>query len=116
MTEERQAGGQLHISDDILAELAGFAALESYGVVGMANPSLAAGAARLLHPGKLKKGVKIVNDSGKVRVELHVVLEYGTNLNEVARNLSDRVTYEIKRHAGIKVAFVEIYIQDLKVK
>lgn len=107
---------QLHISNDILAELAGLAALQCYGVVGMVNPNLASGAARLLGRSKLKKGVRVTNDSEGVKVELFVVLEYGTNLNEVANNLIERVKYEIQKHAGIIVSSVDIHIQNLKVQ
>lgn len=113
---ENKERGQLHISNDIFAELAAVAALGSYGVIGMANPNLVAGAVRLLHPSKLKKGVRVIKDDNGIKIELYVALEYGTNLNEVARNLNDRVKYEIDKHTGIKVSSVEIYIQDIKVK
>ena len=40
-------GGQVHIANDVLADLAGFTALECYGVVGMASPSLIDGVAQI---------------------------------------------------------------------
>ena len=40
----------LHVSNDVLADLAGTAALGCYGVVGMAAPSLQDGIAKILPP------------------------------------------------------------------
>ncbi len=40
--------GAIQIHDDVLADLAGFAALEQYGVVGMASPSVRNGVAQLV--------------------------------------------------------------------
>ena len=42
-------GGHVHIANDVLADLAGFTALECYGVVGMASTSLIDGVAKILH-------------------------------------------------------------------
>ena len=82
--------GSINIANDVLADLAGYAALESYGVVGMASPSLRDGVAQLLSAAKLRKGVKVDNDDeGVVTVDLYVVIEYGTNLAEVSHNLAE---------------------------
>ena len=46
----QKISGNLHVSNDVLADLAGTAALGCYGVVGMAAPSLQDGIARILPP------------------------------------------------------------------
>ena len=43
-----EIAGELTIAEDVIADLAGYAALESYGVVGMAAPTLSDGIAKLL--------------------------------------------------------------------
>ncbi len=101
------------VSHSVLAELAGLAALECYGVVGMAHPHLGAGVAQILSRDKLTKGVKKEN-SQKIKVELYVIIEYGVNLVEVARNLIDRVKYEIKKYTEVEVKSVDIFIQGIK--
>jgi uncharacterized alkaline shock family protein YloU len=103
------------ISHSVLAELAGLAALECYGVVGMSHPHLSAGVAQILSRDKLTKGVKIQeSNSQKIKVELYVIVEYGVNLVEVARNLIDRVKYEIKKYTDVEVESVDIFIQGIK--
>ena len=51
--------GTLRVSNDCIADLAGYAALECYGVVGMAVIDEQAGVARLLPSQRLRKGIDV---------------------------------------------------------
>ena len=73
--------GSVNIANDVLADIAGYACLESYGVVGMASPSLRDGVAQLLPAAKLRKGVKVATADDGVSVDLYVIVEFGTNLD-----------------------------------
>lgn len=105
---------QIIFSDEVIAELAGLAAIESYGVVGMADPSWTRSVSRLLTHRHLKKGVKVKRQNGKITVELNVIIEYGVNLVEVSKNLIERVTYEINRHTGLEVGSVEVIVRGIR--
>lgn len=108
--------GEVHIANDVLAELAGYAAMESYGVVGMAARSKARQVVELLSRDKLARGVEISTDAkGSVRVHLYVIMEYGVNLAEAAKNLMDRVEHVLTTCAEVDVAGVEVHVQDVKV-
>lgn len=108
--------GQVKISNEVLARMVGFAAMECYGVVGMANPSPAAAVAQLLGRGKLAKGVIIDSSEGWVAVDLYVVIEYGTNLAEVSRNLQNKVRYELESRAQVEVRDIAIHVERVKVR
>lgn len=109
--------GTVHIANDVLADLAGYAALESYGVVGMASPTLRDGVAQLLPKQKLRKGVKITGgDDGAVSVDLFVVIEHGTQLAEVSHNLADRVRYVLGNTADVPVDHIEVHVMGVKVR
>lgn len=108
--------GSIHIANDVLADLAGYAALESYGVVGMASPTLADGVAQLLPAQKLRKGVKVASGADGVEVDLYVVIEHGTNLTEVSHNLANRVRYMLTDTADVPVARVDVHVQGVKVR
>lgn len=114
MTET--AGGAVQISNEVLADIAGFAALECYGIVGMASQTLRDGVAQLLSMDKLRKGVRVSSDGEGVTVDLYVVGEYGTNLGEVAHNMSDRVKYVLTTMAEVRVDDVHVHIQGIKVR
>ena len=49
--------GNLHVANDVLSDLVGNAALECYGVVGMAAPTAADGIAKILPASRLRRGV-----------------------------------------------------------
>ena len=51
--------GNLHVANDVLADMVGNAALECYGVVGMAAPNAADGIAKILPASRLRRGVVV---------------------------------------------------------
>lgn len=108
--------GAVHIANDVLADLAGYAALESYGVVGMASPTLREGVAQLLPAQKLRKGVQVSSAEDGVSVDLYVVIEHGTQLAEVSHNLASRVRYVLTDVADVPVASIEVHVMGMKVR
>lgn len=108
--------GDVQIANEVLADMAGFAALECYGIVGMASPTMRDGVAQLLSRDRLRKGVQIKNLEGGVRVDLFVLIEHGTNLAEVSHNLSNRVSYVLSTIADVKVDSVDVHVQGIKVR
>ena len=95
--------GRITISREAIAQIVARTAAESYGVVGMAGRRLR------------RKAIDVSTaDGGGLRIDLHVVVEYGLNLAEVASGLRNRVAYEVGRLTGLPVASVEVHIQDVK--
>lgn len=106
--------GALQVSNDCIADLAGYAALECYGVVGMARTDSQNGIVQLLSPDSLRRGIDVeVNDEG-VCVDLHVVLEQGVNIASVSANLSSAVCFILKQIAQIESAHVRIHVEDTR--
>jgi uncharacterized alkaline shock family protein YloU len=114
-TMARAVAGAVNIANDVLADLAGFAAMECYGIVGMASPSLRDGVAQLLSRDKLRKGVSVTPDDDAVRVDLYVIIEHGTTLPVVAGSLADRVRYVLTTYADVNVSDVQVHVQGVKV-
>ena len=108
--------GNLHVANDVLADMVGNAALECYGVVGMAAPSAADGIAKILPASRLRRGVTVTAADAGVHVALYVVIEYGTNINTVSQNLVDQVTFVLKEYARVPLDGVEVHVQGVKVR
>ena len=102
--------GRITIASDAIAQIVGHTAAECYGVVGMAGKGLK----RLLARDRLRQGIEVSSRDGSLALDLYVVVEYGLNLAEVAATLRSRVTYEIERLTGLRVASVEVHIEDVK--
>jgi len=100
--------GTITISRDVVAEIVAETAVRSYGVVGLSAGSRVG---RLLR----RPGVNIGGDAQGVRIELHVVVEYGLNLAEVAATVRSQVGYEVGRLTGLPVAAVEVIVEDVRV-
>jgi uncharacterized alkaline shock family protein YloU len=115
-TMPEPVAGCVNIANDVLADLAGYAALESYGIVGMASPSLRDGVAQLLPAQKLRRGVKVTSTDDGILVGLFVIIESGTNLPEVSHNLANRVRYVLTNMADVVVADVDVHVQGVKVR
>jgi uncharacterized alkaline shock family protein YloU len=103
--------GRIRIAPQVVAHVAGRAASESYGVVGM---SARGRVGRLLAWDRVRQGIVVGGGSDGVTLDLYVVVEYGLNLAQVASTLRSRVAYEVERLTGLHVAAVEVHIQDVR--
>lgn len=108
--------GSLHIANDVIADIAGYTALEGYGVVGMAGPLLKDGIATLLPTHKLRKGVEVADTDTGVRVDLFIVVEHGVAIAAVSRNLEEHVAFVLKDMTGVTVDDVVVHVQGVKVR
>ncbi len=112
---EETSLGKIEVSPTAIASLASQAVLECYGVVGMATKDLARGLVEILQPASHRRGVEVHLDNDRITIDLYVVLEYGTRLITVARNIQSGVKYAVEKALGMPVTAVNIHIQDLRV-
>ena len=102
--------GRITISSEAIAQIVAETALECYGVVGMKGSFRG----RLARARGRPRGIEIGREGGKVTIDLHVVVEYGLNLAEVASSVSKRVAYEVERLTGLSVRAVEVHVDDVR--
>jgi uncharacterized alkaline shock family protein YloU len=108
--------GKIFVANDVVATLAGSAALECYGLVGMASrKQLKDGIAELLGRDNLGRGVEVRRDNGTVEIDLHIIVSYGTKISEVAHQVQNRVKYVLNDVVGLKVDAVNIFVQGVRV-
>lgn len=108
--------GSLHVANEVLTDLVGYATMECYGVVGMTSANPADGIAKILPASRFRRGVIVTPTDEGVKVELYVVIEYGTNISTVSQNLVDQVTFALEEYARVPIASVEVHVQDVKVR
>lgn len=108
--------GSLHVANDALADMVAKAAIECYGVVGLASASAAGGRVRILPESKQRRGVMVRDTPAGVQVEVFVVIEYGTNISTVSQNLIDSVSFAMKEFAHVPLAGVQVHVQDIRIK
>lgn len=107
-------GGSLRVSNDVIADLAGYAALECYGVVGMAFADAENGVTRLLPFNRLRKGIEVSANGATIVIDIHVVLEAGVNMASVSANLVSSVKFILARIAELNDVEVRVHIEGLR--
>ena len=108
--------GKVSVTDEVIATIAGFAALECYGLVGMASKhKLKDGIAELLGRDNLKKGVEVRREEEALHIDLYIIVSYGTKISEVAYNIQTKVKYVLNDIVGVHVDFVNIFVQGVRV-
>ncbi|MEW6244977.1 MAG: Asp23/Gls24 family envelope stress response protein [Bacillota bacterium] len=113
--EVNNAYGSIILSEEVIATIAGVAATECYGIVGMASSRVADGIAELLGRENLAKGADVTLGEEDVSITLNVIVGYGTRISEVARNVIEKVKYTVETTTGLKVSRIRINIQGVKV-
>ena len=115
-TMSKNVAGNLHVANEVLADMVGYAAMECYGIVGMAAPSTVDGITKILPSSRLRRGVNIITTDQGVHIDLYVVVEYGTNINTVSQNLIDQVGFVLTQYAQVPLDGIEVHIQGIKVR
>ena len=107
--------GTIGIENEVISRIAGLAAMECYGVVGMAAKSIKDGFVHLLRMESMSKGVDLLTlESGELIIGLHIIVDYGTNLAAIAETLQSNVRYAVEKSVGMRVREVNIYIESVR--
>ena len=112
---EKRTRGRIEVSPTAIASLASQAVLECYGVVGMTTKDLASGIVEILQPSSHRRGVDIDVSEDRIVIDLYVVIEYGTRISTVARNIQSVVKYTVEKALGVPVEAVNVHVEDLRV-
>ncbi|MBF8982191.1 Asp23/Gls24 family envelope stress response protein [Lutibacter sp. B2] len=108
--------GYIAIDDEVIASIAGVSAMECYGLVGMSKKSATSGWTELLKRENINKGVKIKAKDNKIVIDLYIIIEFGTRISTVSKNIIDKVKYNIELMTGLEVEQVNINVKGVRVE
>lgn len=106
--------GIITVEEGVVETLAGMAALECYGLVGMVARNLQSGLSSILGIDSIRKGVMVRESDEGLEVEVSVVIGYGSPISEICHNVMQKVTHELENNAGIPVAQVNVNVMGVK--
>lgn len=114
MTErnERNELGVVRIANEVVAVIAGLAAVEVEGVAGMSG-GIAGGIAELLGRKNLAKGVKVEVGEAQAAVDLFVVVDFGVRIPDVSWHIQENVKRAIETMTGLEVVEVNVHVQGV---
>ena len=114
MSEEANLLGNIYISHRAIATISSQSALESYGVVGLAAKNLAEGLVQVLVKDPTL-GVEVHFLEKAIKIDLYIIIEYGTRIKMVASSVSDNVRYQVEKTFGLPVTEVNIHVRGLRI-
>ncbi|NSW91352.1 MAG: Asp23/Gls24 family envelope stress response protein [Firmicutes bacterium] len=106
--------GTVRITEDVVAIIAGLAAVEVPGVASMSG-GFAGGIAEALGMKSLSKGVKVEVGEKEALIDLYIIVEYGVRIPEVAWNIQEKVKKSVENMTGLTVTEVNIHIQGINI-
>ncbi|MBR4235297.1 MAG: Asp23/Gls24 family envelope stress response protein [Clostridia bacterium] len=108
--------GTVTMNDEVVRKVAGFAALECYGIVGMAAKRTTDDIVQMLGLDNIGRGVIVrIDGENRAEVDLYIVVEYGISISAVAETLIDTVKYKVEYLTGVKVKNVNVTVEDIRV-
>lgn len=127
MSEENQNQGEIveleeeiktenegiQISNDVVAVISGVAVSEVPGVAGMAG-GFAGGITEVLSGKKnLAKGIKVEVEGTTAKIDVNIIVEYGSRIPDVAFEIQNRVKKAVESMTGLKVEEVNVHVQGV---
>ncbi len=104
----------IKISNDVVAVIAGVAVSEVPGVASMSG-GFAGGISEVLSGKKnLSKGIKVDADEKEVKIDVNIIVEYGSRIPDVAFEIQNRVKKSVENMTGLKVSEVNVHVQGVK--
>ena len=113
--EEVENGTEgIKISSDVIAVIAGVAVSEVQGVASMAG-GFAGGISEVFSGKKnMSKGIKVDKTENKAKIDVNIIVEYGSRIPDVAYEIQTRVKKSVENMTGLKVSEVNVHVQGVK--
>ena len=103
----------IKISDDVVAVIAGVAVSEVQGVASMAG-GFAGGISEVFSGKKnMAKGIKVDVGDTTAKIDVNIIVEYGTRIPDVAFEIQNRVKKAVENMTGLNVEEVNVHVQGV---
>ena len=111
--ENKEETSTIQISDDVVSIIAGKAVAEAPGVYAMAG-GFAGGIQEVLSGKKsLSKGIKVEVGEKETKIDVNIIVEYGSRIPDVAFDIQNRVKTAVEGMTGLKVTAVNFHVQGV---
>ena len=109
------AYGRITVTDEAIAEVAGFCALDCYGIVDLVAKKFFDNVADLFKRARVSRGVRVLTNGDKIFIDLYVIVKYGVSIDAVAQSLKKTVKYTVEKFTGMVVDTINVNVIGVKV-
>ena len=110
-----ETAGTVEVSLNAIATVASKAALICYGVVGTTPTRGKDDRVRVLDEENAAQGIEVRYCDNTLVIDVHVVIEYGIRIFEVAHTILDTVTFAVRRALDGVPVRVNVHVEALRV-
>ncbi len=106
--------GDISVSTSVFTNIAGAAAMNCFGVKGMAVRSMTDGLVHLLRKEAMSKGVRVTfQDDGSIIIDLHIIIDQGVNITTLGSSIINEVRYVVEKSTGTEVREVNVFVDSV---
>jgi uncharacterized alkaline shock family protein YloU len=111
----RMKRGKIDISMNAIATIAANAAMECYGVLGMASKQpIRDNIAELLKEDSYSKGVFANYTAKGIVVDMYIICAYGVKITEVVSEVQKKVRYVLSKSLDLNFSAINVYVAGTK--
>ncbi len=115
MADIKEVNGQIQISDEVIAIIAGTAAAETEGVT--LNAPVAVSTVKGLFGKKNQsKGVKVTVEESNALIELEVSVKFGINIKNACEEVQQKVKNAVETMTGLTVTGVNVVVSEVTIE
>lgn len=108
--------GEVNIVPEVIATIISRTVINIPGVAGLATHAKG-GIGTLLGTKELEKGIKVnLKENKEVSTTISVILEYGSIIIQIAREIQKKVKEELENKTGLKVTGVNVNVQGVHIE
>ena len=111
MAEIKEANGQIQISEEVIAIIAGTAAAETEGIALATAPVNAVKG--FFGKKSQSKGVKVTVEESNALIEVEISVKYGINIKKVCEEVQAKVNNAVETMTGLTVSGVNVIVSDV---
>lgn len=111
LDQDNDSTGTITYANEVIAIIAGVAANEVEGVAGMCSGG---GITDVFGRNKnITRGVKVELGTEEAAVDIYLIIEYGTPIQNAASNVQENVRKAIESMTGLHVVRVDVHVQGV---
>lgn len=115
MTIDAYKHGKVNIADDVIGVIGSIAAAEIEGIKALSG-SFSEEMMEIVGKKNFNKGVRVEMDNDVVLIELSVIVDYGTKIHVVAKEVQENVKLAIESMTGFEVSAVNVFVEGINTK
>ncbi len=115
MTINASNHGKVNIADDVIGVIGSIAAAEIEGVKSLSG-TFSEEIMSVMGKKSFNKGVRVEMEDDIILIELSVIVDYGTKIHEIAKQVQENVKVAIESMTGFKVSAVNVFVEGINTK